>query len=984
MISINKKIIAVFLTLVLLCSTIVFSNDFGLYQSRISELEMLLAQCEALGFECQYERLNKAVIERFLYYAMEDASNGVSSQPTYTFGCLDELYIQTKSSLESIIAGDKTPLVSPKYLTSPIRAQGRSLIANTTEGERPVFFTGYGHFSAAMEDIPNFNTFGANIIQQEIGVWNMICDSSIPINWNIHKSGSVDASFTMERNPQNVRNGNASIKIINNTPRTANTYIYMAQSIEVKPNTVYEYGLSYKGNTNSGVYFSPDNSVKRNLSSSSFWRNEKYEYITGPQQTGMYFVVLCEDITEMYIDSIFFREKSTGTEIINNGSFEIGGIAYGEFGEYSIDTTYFDNTIAPMLSNAAENNIAVSLLISPHYYPQFILDKYQLALPGGVNDIYNWKYKEALDIYIEVLMNLLEPYTQSLHDICISNEPMYNAMNNPNVLPDYRNYLRNKYSTISNLNSAYKTQYSSFDNIVMPSAVSETLYFYDWMNFNNMMFSQWHQWIAEKVKQVMPDAKINSKVQDYFAKDGSIQFERNRLTWGTEAEEFADFSDLMGNDSHSSYEWSARPIQGKMKWYDYLSSLGNKPVFNSEDHIITDKYSVYNTQLAKFVSADIFQGAIHGRTSTVIWVWERSLDTNNMFNGSVLQRPDCVASIGKAGLDLNRLAYEITALESTDTKVGMLYSNCARVYNKYYISLMHSTYEACLYAGQKVEFVTEKSSRDMSKYNLVIIPYVTNIDKATLYNIKRYIQQGGRVLIVGNDSLRKDEKNNPHSDYIDYIFENSAVLSGYVNSSGNLIFSDNNTIRDGIITQLKQLGKYDVEVYDKTTGMPLSNVEWRSVSHEGKILINLCNYTWSNISNLGVKVNGEEQVQYTDIISGTDYYNSFSLTPFTPMILSIDNNVLEAGFDVQKFNITEKNNEIHVEVKVKNMSAKASWANIEVILVDSLSMKTVSRAKNKVKIKSSSTDGFYCVFKKSDNYQINLIVNEKLIDSIQS
>jgi hypothetical protein len=52
--------------------------------------------------------------------------------------------------------------------------------------ERPVFFVGYGHFDDARDDIPVFNDFAVNTIQNEIGPSSVLENGSA---WRFGNSG---------------------------------------------------------------------------------------------------------------------------------------------------------------------------------------------------------------------------------------------------------------------------------------------------------------------------------------------------------------------------------------------------------------------------------------------------------------------------------------------------------------------------------------------------------------------------------------------------------------------------------------------------------------------------------------------------------------------------------------------------------------------------------------------------------------------------
>ena len=74
---------------------------------------------------------------------------------------------------------------------------------------------------------------------------------------------------------------------------------------------------------------------------------------------------------------------------------------------------------------------------------------------------------------------------------------------------------------------------------------------------------------------------------------------------------------------------------------------------------------------------------------------------------------------------------------------------------------MDTAYLGALYAGKKVGFVTETTMDKLKNYSTLIITDAKNVKASTLQKINDFIQDGGKIVILGkNDTLDKDEYNN--------------------------------------------------------------------------------------------------------------------------------------------------------------------------------------------------------------------------------
>ncbi len=141
----------------------------------LTEAESLAKQCEAKGIATDYERVTIATTRRFVEYSVDDMTHGRNERANHVMEVIKESIMKTRVKLKAYLAGKEKPLVVPRYVTGPIDVKdgvfwGDTVVPATGKRERrPVFFTGFGHFSQVTTDIPAFPEFGCNIIQIELG-----------------------------------------------------------------------------------------------------------------------------------------------------------------------------------------------------------------------------------------------------------------------------------------------------------------------------------------------------------------------------------------------------------------------------------------------------------------------------------------------------------------------------------------------------------------------------------------------------------------------------------------------------------------------------------------------------------------------------------------------------------------------------------------------------------------------------------------------
>jgi beta-galactosidase GanA len=371
----------------------------------------------------------------------------------------------------------------------------------------------------------------------------------------------------------------------------------------------------------------------------------------------------------------------------------------------------------------------------------------------------------------------------------------------------------------------------------------------------------WHQWMADLVHDEAPDVPVHSKFINR-----TLTNRRGMVQNGIDPAQFT-FTEINGNDT---YNTPAEGVTGFMEYnaaYDLQRSLSEAPVFNSENHPIPNEDTNYEPWLADHVGLAHWQGMVHGQGASTMWVWRRTYDqeANAGAVGSILNRPDAVAAIGTTTLDANRLGEELVALQDVEPDVAILYSVANVVYSEDYLRSIFRPYAALQFGGQPVGFVDENSveaSGDaFADYAAIVLPGVTHLPRATLRGLVSYVQNGGSVVVLGDVPERDTRDQSLPSGPQETLATNAATLG---------IEADHGAIRSAVADAGVSA---PISVGDADTGDPIKGVEYHSVTHDGRRLVNIANYTRDaatvTITADGTAVSPDRELIAAEPVAGT-------------------------------------------------------------------------------------------------------------------
>ncbi len=810
-------------------------------RSQAGTIKSLIDKCEKKGIPTDYQMPDYLILLNFADYMEEDIKDGDLARVYYTEETTKQLFEKTKKELEDLLSGTKEPIYVPRYVTSKPVIDGYSEIATVEyKGEfveRPVFFVGYGHGKEVLDMMPNWSQWGVNAVQSEIGPRNVLERLG---SWTMFTKG--DHEFDFKINSEDKKDGNVSLEVNYYGQKEPEHYLSYYQTVPVTPGKSYVLTGKVKAEHSESFTVSASNwSNAVNLKGDYDWKDFKIDYTAPLDASSTIIRIIVEDIaTGLKFDDFSFKEKDSDKELLSDPSFEKMSF---EVDNYNFNEEAVQFTMRrDALEQAVDNNVAFSLLVSPHYFLNEIakLNNLNIKTDGFLDYNINEPIaRQVIEKHLRELVSRVKDY-ESLHDICLSNEPQFEINNCGDFyMNDWHTHLREIYNNdINELNKAYGTNYTAFEEVDMKNDFNTPAKQYDYKLLNDRIFAEWHQWMAEIIREIAPDIPLHSKIMGYTTSNYNRTFLQNN---GTGYHGYQKFLDYHGCD-YWNYEAddTVKPLV-KIMWYDYMTSYGVKPVVNSEDHILPDRGTNYELCVSDYVSQDLWQGAIHGRVSSVMWIWQRSANTSSDSRGSVLYRPDTLAKISDVGFDLNRFAYEITALQNQAPEIGIIWSEANMINNLNSMVPVYESYAGAVHNGKRVRFITDYNTAGIHDMKLVVVPNVRFIKGETLAEIKKFIENGGKVIVIGEDTLTLDEHNLPNdSETVNFVMNNSKVVP-HIEDRITPISPTPDEYTNIIGDMLSEMNIDYIRVVDAESGERVNDVEYNSAVYNGKVIINLSN-----------------------------------------------------------------------------------------------------------------------------------------------
>jgi len=548
------------------------------HRTEYAELTPLMEECKNRGMQLEYDEINYNVLGQFPNYMEENLSKGSTENAAEQDRELTELYKKTKENLIAYLGGTRQPLSAPTYVTSDISVVNKHFEATVdndgTLEKQPVFFVGTGHQWASRSEIPILSKFGFNAIQPELGGNSFMSRETFPIyNWTERKVGEYPVDYQIVTEQKH--GGAQALKLESTTSQKENNYWYMKQTVQVKPNTTYRYGLWAKAPAGAaGTWFHVHPNWEwntRNWVSGvvADWKEISAEYTTGADEHTLTFVICIEKPTEVWMDDIYIKEKGSDINLLLNGDFEKterDESSYWKINEEEI------GGLAKDFDLMAEHNLSGIFNVGAHGIPEVYREDYP-----EIHSAQNWifstntlldhpKVKKYYADYYNAIMPALAG-KPAFDGIILMNEPVYiTYKDSAYYLPLFQEAMEEKYNDIASLNSKWGTNYTDFEQVTMPIAQEATPQFHDWRQFNDQVLARYHQYAAGLVKKYDTNVLVQTKMQQNMMYTNTFQRFGSANNW----EALAPTLDINSCDAFTnSAQRNRLDIRTQDIFYDY-------------------------------------------------------------------------------------------------------------------------------------------------------------------------------------------------------------------------------------------------------------------------------------------------------------------------------------------------------------------------------------------------------------------------------
>lgn len=524
------------------------------------------------------------------------------------------------------------------------------------------------------------------------------------------------------------------------------------------------------------------------------------------------------------------------------------------------ENTVNTNAIRPFLDAAArgaKENVAITLLLSPHYFPDWAASKWpHLKTCGGGFFKYCVYAPEARGV-IEKSLRTVIPLIRgnpALHSVCLSNEPETHVYANCPVLKArWPAWLAKRYGTVEAMNRKMGTSFASLADVPMPADFRNnprSPILAEFVRFNKTQFAEWHKWMADVIHEMAPEIPLHSKIMV-----NPCLYDSNATFYSVDPALFGALSQYNGNDSYDNFVALSRGWGWSHDWtlmeagYDYQRSVVDIPIFNTENHIHPDRSKGYLPGAHTYTV--LWQNAIHGQSATTLWCWERAYDSGQSdFNGLILERPEALEAWAHGALDLSRLADMIAPIQNLPPEILIFWSPAAFLEGRSGHESFHRCYRAATFLGHALGFATEDAleiygrtgvkGRPLDSARIILVPDLEKIPAEIQAGLDRFKTEGGIVRFVQTGNERA-------------------------------LFAQ-------LAEQMPAWNLSDVPLLLKA-GRPVYGVETRGYRQaDGRSCLSVCNH-------LRRSVDVQLEKAGTDLVSGQPVLQTLTVAPLQPMLI---------------------------------------------------------------------------------------------------
>lgn len=333
----------------------------------------------------------------------------------------------------------------------------------------------------------------------------------------------------------------------------------------------------------------------------------------------------------------------------------------------------------------------------------------------------------------------------------------------------FKNWLKNKYKNLQNLNMAWSRCYSDWNQVQPPRNFGAYTDWLDWRNFSISMLTKECQEAGQTVKKYDPERIIVNHcggVLNAF----NTSSDTFALAKTVDIPGASNYSFKSPQDAGMSCDFLRSASQDDGNFWIGETSGGSGPmfVFNGED---IERFFAFGMPWTKKIQRKhIWKMISHGAKGVFYWMWRPELygcETAAMGftdrEGGLTERTENATEISaiihrykKFFLNSKVKKADIAVLYNRNTSILEGYASTAKsiqgnagLFAKYKdISSLSGLAKMCMDNSINVDYVNDDLiiSNTLDDYKILILPYSICISKSVVEKIKAFVKSGGIIV----------------------------------------------------------------------------------------------------------------------------------------------------------------------------------------------------------------------------------------------
>ncbi len=475
------------------------------------------------------------------------------------------------------------------------------------------------------------------------------------------------------------------------------------------------------------------------------------------------------------------------------------------------------------------------------------------------------------------------------------------------TLNKFRSWLETKYSgDIAPLNNNWRAEFSNFDavsiEIPIDPEIRGTAMWYDWNRYLMDRSTDWFTFIQDELRKGNPQAHTSIKILPNM-------FSENNRSHGIDVEALTELTSMIGDDAQTreirKLNFSEdEPWQSHYGWYweelamsyDFMESVAPEKIhFNSESHFLSASWWRKLDTSTDYVNSVYWLATIQGMDANLAWFWARDPDGSpedrlegelnffdpalaGSFAGSVNQQPHIANAYTQVMYDMNSFSEEIIELREQRRPIRLFHSETSAINKSQHMSEQFELYEKMFFDGFPVGYATENiiKKQDNTLWDTIVVYKTEFVTSDELSALQSYLNNGGTVILDSPTSLSKNEYGQPHNQPLDQSKGKLIILTGK---------ADPDTIRQ-VALETSKTGLPDVYLAEDN-GTSHKGVYWRAIEQKNGSFIVNANNLGKHTANLSTTLKDGRALKVTDMMTGKELENNFSLKPKGVLLLEI-------------------------------------------------------------------------------------------------